>query len=91
MPSVAAGGADVVDTRARHLKDLDELERNSLDYYAELRSVSRQHRDAEIAAAKERPKQGHVDITFPDTPKPPAGQMPGGQPPAGQTPAGQAQ
>ncbi len=88
---VAAGGADVVDTRARHLKDLAELERNSLDYYAELRSVSRQHRDAEIEAAKERPKQGHIDITFPDTPKPPAGQMPGGQPPAGQTPAGQAQ
>ena len=42
--SVAAGGANVVDARARHLKDLDELERNSLDYYAELRSVYRQHR-----------------------------------------------
>ncbi len=67
--SVAAGSADVVDTRAKHLKDLDELERNSLDYYAELRSVYRQHRDAQIAAAKapEKPKQGRVDITFPDT------------------------
>ncbi len=65
--SLAAGGADVVDTRARHLKDLDELERNSLDYYAELRSVYRQHRDAQIAAAKaKQPAQGHVDITFPD-------------------------
>jgi ABC-type transporter lipoprotein component MlaA len=44
------------------------LERNSLDYYAELRSVYRQHRDAEIAAAKapEKPQQGRVDITFPD-------------------------
>lgn len=69
---VAAGGAGVVDTRAQHLKDLDDLERNSLDYYAELRSAYRQHRDAEIAAAKkpERPKQGHVDITFPDAAKP---------------------
>ena len=67
--SVAAGSADVVDARAKHLKDLDELERNSLDYYAELRSVYRQHRDAQIAAAKapEKPKQGRVDITFPDT------------------------
>ncbi len=66
--SVAAGSANVVDTRARHLKDLDELERNSLDYYAELRSVYRQHRDAQIAAAKARRKdtQGRVDITFPD-------------------------
>jgi phospholipid-binding lipoprotein MlaA len=66
--SAAATGANVVDSRAQHLKDLDELERNSLDYYAELRSVYRQHRDAEIAAAKspEKPQQGRVDITFPD-------------------------
>jgi phospholipid-binding lipoprotein MlaA len=67
--TVATGGANVVDTRAQHLKDLDELERNSLDYYAELRSVYRQHRDAEIAAAKQldKPPKGRVDITFPDT------------------------
>jgi phospholipid-binding lipoprotein MlaA len=66
--SAAATGANMVDSRAQHLKDLDELERNSLDYYAELRSVYRQHRDAEIAAAKapEKPQQGRVDITFPD-------------------------
>jgi len=66
--SAAATGANMVDSRAQHLKDLDELERNSLDYYAELRSVYRQHRDAEIAAAKasEKPRQGRVDITFPD-------------------------
>jgi phospholipid-binding lipoprotein MlaA len=66
--NVATGGAGAVDTRAQHLKDLDELERNSLDYYAELRSVYRQHRDAEIAAAKQpdKPRQGRVDITFPD-------------------------
>jgi phospholipid-binding lipoprotein MlaA len=66
--SVATGGAGAVDTRAEHLKDLDELERNSLDYYAELRSVYRQHRDAEIAAAKQpSAPQGRVDITFPDS------------------------
>ncbi len=67
--NVATGGAGAVDTRAEHLKDLDELERNSLDYYAELRSVYRQHRDAEIAAAKQSdtPPQGRVDITFPDS------------------------
>jgi phospholipid-binding lipoprotein MlaA len=66
--SAAATGANMVDSRAQHLKDLDELERNSLDYYAELRSVYRQHRDAEITAAKapEKPQQGRVDITFPD-------------------------
>ena len=71
---VATGGANLVDTRARHLHDLDELERNSLDYYAALRSVYRQHREGEISAAKEPEAQGRVDISFPTTssPTPPA-------------------
>jgi phospholipid-binding lipoprotein MlaA len=67
---VATGSANVVDTRAQHLHDLEELERNSLDYYATLRSVYRQHRDAEIVAAKQReqtPPEGQVDISFPST------------------------
>jgi phospholipid-binding lipoprotein MlaA len=66
---VATGSANVVDTRAQHLKDLEELERNSLDYYATLRSVYRQHRNAEIAAAREpkQPPEGQVDISFPNT------------------------
>jgi ABC-type transporter lipoprotein component MlaA len=48
---------------------LDELERNSIDYYAALRSVYRQHRDAEISAAKqpEQPAEGRVDISPPNT------------------------
>jgi phospholipid-binding lipoprotein MlaA len=67
--SVGTGGANAVDTRAQHLHDLDELERNSLDYYATLRSVYRQHRDAEIGAAKqpEQPPEGQVDISAPNT------------------------
>src|SRR5215471_6905110 len=70
---VAAGGANVVDTRVQHLEDLDALERNSLDYYATLRSVYRQHREAEISKAKE--PEGRVDISFPDA-------SPGAAPPA---------
>jgi phospholipid-binding lipoprotein MlaA len=64
---VATGSANFVDARAQHLHDLDELERNSLDYYAALRSVYRQHREAEISAAKEPEAQGRVDISFPNT------------------------
>jgi phospholipid-binding lipoprotein MlaA len=64
---VATGSANVVDTRSQHLHDLDELERNSLDYYATLRSVYRQHRDAEISAAKQPAPEGQVDISFPNT------------------------
>jgi phospholipid-binding lipoprotein MlaA len=75
--SAASTGANVVDVRAQHLKDLDDLERNSLDFYATMRSVYRQHRDAEIAAAKkpEEPAQGRVDISFPDAPASPSGQQ----------------
>jgi phospholipid-binding lipoprotein MlaA len=63
---VATGGANYVDMRAQHLEDLEALERNSLDYYATLRSVYRQHREAEISAAKQ-PPEGRVDISFPNT------------------------
>ena len=67
--SIGTGGANFVDMRAQHLHDLDELERNSLDYYASLRSVYRQHREAEINAAKQPtlPAEGQVDISFPST------------------------
>jgi phospholipid-binding lipoprotein MlaA len=37
-----------VDTRARNLKTLDEIRKGSLDYYATIRSLYRQHRNDEI-------------------------------------------
>jgi phospholipid-binding lipoprotein MlaA len=37
-------GLTVLDRRSAHLADLDEIERNSLDYYATLRSLYRQRR-----------------------------------------------
>lgn len=49
----ARTGAGFVDARAAHLQDLDELERNSLDFYASLRSVYLQHRRAEIDKARQ--------------------------------------
>ena len=52
---VATGSANVVDTRSQHLHDLDELERNSLDYYATLRSVYRQHREHRLQQHDLRP------------------------------------
>ena len=69
---VATGGANAVDKRAEHLEDLDALERNSLDYYAALRSVYRHHREAEINAAK-GPPEGYVDISLPNTSSPAGG------------------
>jgi len=41
-------GMNAVDTRSRTIEVLDDLERNSLDYYATIRSAYRQRRAAEI-------------------------------------------
>ncbi len=49
IASIAAGG---IDKRTRYLDALDALEKGSLDFYAQLRSVSRQHRHAEIGMAE---------------------------------------
>jgi phospholipid-binding lipoprotein MlaA len=37
-----------VDERARVIDVLDDLEKNSLDFYAQLRSLTQQHRAAEL-------------------------------------------
>jgi phospholipid-binding lipoprotein MlaA len=39
---------DGVDKRASVLELLDDLQKNSVDFYAQLRSVTQQHRDAEL-------------------------------------------
>lgn len=46
--SYARAGTNGVDLRARNIQTLDEIERNSLDYYATIRSLYRQRRNDEI-------------------------------------------
>ena len=41
-----------IDERARVLDVLDDLEKNSVDFYAQLRSLSQQHREAELHHGK---------------------------------------
>jgi len=41
-------GIDLIDVRERNIETLDEIELNSLDYYASVRSLYRQTRDNEI-------------------------------------------
>jgi phospholipid-binding lipoprotein MlaA len=48
----SGGAVGVVDSRANLLHATDSLERNALDYYATLRSVTAQHRDALVAEGK---------------------------------------
>ena len=67
----AGSGARVVDTRAAHIEDLDALEQSSLDFYATLRSVYRQHREAEIrdATGAMPAREGRANNAVPeDTP-----------------------
>jgi phospholipid-binding lipoprotein MlaA len=40
--------ADGIDQRARVLDVLDDLEKNSVDYYAQLRSLAQQHRNSDL-------------------------------------------
>lgn len=44
----ARRGLEAVDARARNAKEIDSLERTSLDYYATIRSLYRQHRRDQI-------------------------------------------
>jgi phospholipid-binding lipoprotein MlaA len=49
------GAVDGIDLRARNLDTLDELQRNAIDFYAELRSLFRQHRAAELRHGEPAP------------------------------------
>jgi phospholipid-binding lipoprotein MlaA len=47
------GGLEAVDTRARNLQAIDELKKGSIDFYATVRSLYRQHRNDAIRNGKE--------------------------------------
>lgn len=64
--SRAVGGG--IDTRSRYIQEIDELRRTSLDYYATMRSLSQQQRNAAIH--DNRPSDQPV---FPDYDKAAAG------------------
>lgn len=63
---------DGIDQRARVLDVLDDLQRNSLDFYAQLRSLSRQTRAAELRHGEAPPPEPN----FYDDPGKPAGGTP---------------
>jgi phospholipid-binding lipoprotein MlaA len=93
---------DGIDQRARVMDVLEDLEKNSLDFYAQLRSLSQQKRAAELrhGAAPEPGSDFYQDPSTSPAAKPsaaapqqprsgnlsPAGPTPGGPTPAGPTP-----
>jgi phospholipid-binding lipoprotein MlaA len=51
--SLARGGLRGLDSRARNIETLDDIERDAIDFYATVRSLYRQHRAAEIANGRQ--------------------------------------
>ena len=52
---VVRGAVDGIDQRARNLDNLDQIQRNAIDFYAELRSLFRQHRASELRHGEPAP------------------------------------
>jgi phospholipid-binding lipoprotein MlaA len=65
--NLGASVVEGVDTRARNLKTLDEIRKGSLDYYATIRSLYRQHRNDEISNGRTPAdgEQGFNGVTSP--------------------------
>jgi phospholipid-binding lipoprotein MlaA len=52
LVGVTVGVLDGIDLRSRNIETLDEIKASSLDFYAHLKSVTRQHRAAELREAR---------------------------------------
>jgi phospholipid-binding lipoprotein MlaA len=50
--NVARFVADGIDMRSRHIEDLEDVEKNSIDFYAQMRSLTRQERTKELNSAR---------------------------------------
>ena len=67
VTNFVVGTVDGVDLRARNIETLDEIKASALDPYVHLKSVTRQHRNAQLRAAKglaEEPQE----LTDPEAP-----------------------
>jgi len=64
----ARGVVDGIDTRAENIEALDELRAGSLDFYARLRSVWQQRRDAELRAVTGEPPRSGEDLDILEDP-----------------------
>jgi phospholipid-binding lipoprotein MlaA len=60
--------ADGVDLRSRHIEDLDDVEKNSIDFYAQIRSLSRQQRATELGGATPKTPVGSPSLDLYDDP-----------------------
>lgn len=60
----ARGATGAIDDRTAQLDTLDEMKKNSIDFYAEMRSMYRQHREFEIAEAIGKANRDTATVTL---------------------------
>ena len=73
--SLARFLAKGIDDRAQNIQQLDEIEKNSIDFYAQIRSLYRQNRAQELAGKVVGPLVPTVeDDLYKDPAKSPASQ-----------------
>lgn len=66
--NVSRGVVGGIDTRAQNIESVEQLRSGSLDFYARLRSVWQQHRDAELRAATGEPPREGPDLDLLEDP-----------------------
>lgn len=76
--NIGRGAGEGLDERERNIETIEDIRSNSLDVYARLRSLWRQHRDAEL---------GRATVTEPDVLEDPGAEAPVVQAPAVRRPA----
>ncbi|MFN3077588.1 MAG: VacJ family lipoprotein [Alphaproteobacteria bacterium] len=64
--SIGKAAVEGVDTREMYLDTLADLKKTSIDYYASLRSLYRQHRKAEVRRAENDAAVPTVEISYED-------------------------
>jgi phospholipid-binding lipoprotein MlaA len=71
-PNVARTVVDGIDERSRVIDELDSVEKNSIDFYAQIRSLFRQNRAKELRHGKAPPPESPATDLYVDPGKQPA-------------------
>ncbi len=89
--SVAEAAIGGIDERSRNIDTLDEIQREAVDYYASMRSLFRQNRNAELRHGVLPPAPRGEDLySDPDATAVPATEPPATGPRAAEAPAAEA-
>ncbi len=64
--TISRMAASGIDLRARNIETFDDLQRNAIDFYAQLRSLYRQHRASELRHGRPAPMPNFDSSQGPD-------------------------